>query len=208
MPKVLCFPANFQDIGLLHPLLAHPSFSIRFQNMQKCIGFISISDALTGPCWTAKGNLKNPKTSVTLHGNASRKCKMSATLHGKVFLHYRQTSPVQIGLPKKAPNRFKQTLLNAFWKSMGAPEHARPKNGSAQVDANDRPEPWRKNERHAAWERSCARRNERHAAWERFSSPHGPFLPPKGERRILENKAPERQSGKTSPPHAAWERDF
>ena len=101
-----------------------------------------------------------------------------------------------------------QTVLNVFARSMGTPERARPKNGSAQVDANDRPEPWRKNECHAAWERSCARRNERHAAWERFSSPHGPFLPPKGERRILENKAPERQSGKTSPPHAAWERDF
>ena len=54
-----------------------------------------------------------------------------------------------------------------------------------------------KNERHAAWERFGKKRNERHAAWERFSSRHGPVEAPKGERRILENKAPERQNGKT-----------
>ena len=52
------------------------------------------------------------------------------------------------------------------------------------------------NDPHAAWERFPKMENERRAAWERFSSPHGPFLRPKGERRILENKAPERQSGK------------
>ena len=148
------------------------------------------------------------KTSATLHGSAPRKCETSATLHGNAFLHNHIREPAQKDLPKNARNHLKQTLLNVFGRSMGAPERARPKNGSAQVDASDRPEPWRKNERHAAWERSCARRNERHAAWERFSSLHGPFLPPKGERRILENKTPERQSGKTSPPHAAWERDF
>ena len=63
------------------------------------------------------------------------------------------------------------------------------------------------NERHAAWERFGKKRNERHAAWERFSSRHGPVEAPKGERRILENKAPERQNGKAEHPHAAWECD-
>ena len=47
MLQVFIFPTMFEDFGLLHPLLARPSFSIRFQNMQKCIGFIDISDALT-----------------------------------------------------------------------------------------------------------------------------------------------------------------
>ena len=47
MLQVFIFPTFFEEFGLLHPLLARPSFSIRFENMQKCIGFIDISDALT-----------------------------------------------------------------------------------------------------------------------------------------------------------------
>ena len=126
------------------------------------------------------------KTSATLHGSAPRKCETSATLHGNAFLHNRIREPAQKDLPKNARNHLKQTLLNVFGRSMGAPERARPKNGSAQVDANDRPEPWCKNERHAAWERSCARRNGRHAAWERFSSSYDPPIrPPKNRPNQL-----------------------
>ena len=46
MLKVLIFPTIFKDIGLLSPLLACHSFSIRFQNMQYRIGFIDVFDAL------------------------------------------------------------------------------------------------------------------------------------------------------------------
>ena len=47
MLKVFIFPTIFHDVGLSSPLLACHSFSIRFQNMQKGMGFIDISDALT-----------------------------------------------------------------------------------------------------------------------------------------------------------------
>jgi hypothetical protein len=40
--KCCYFPIRFKDLGLLHPLLVHPSFSIRFQNAQKYIGLIHI----------------------------------------------------------------------------------------------------------------------------------------------------------------------
>ena len=46
MLKVLFFPTIFKDFGLLSPLLACHSFSIRFQNMQYRIGFIDVFDAL------------------------------------------------------------------------------------------------------------------------------------------------------------------
>ena len=58
-----------------------------------------MSDALTGPCWATQENIKNPKTSVALHENASRKCKMGASLHRKAFF----VRMVQIGLPKRVP---------------------------------------------------------------------------------------------------------
>ena len=96
---------------LSHPLLAHPPFSIPFQNIQKCIGFINVLDTLTGPCWSTQGNVKNPTTSATLHENASRKYKTSAALHGNMFLG----GMVQIGLPKRVPQkRPKPFVLNCF----------------------------------------------------------------------------------------------
>ena len=68
-----------------------------------------MSDALAGPCWATQENIKNPKTSVALHENASRKCKTSAALHGNVFL----VGMVQIGLPKRVPKkRPKPFILN------------------------------------------------------------------------------------------------
>ena len=109
---------------LSHPLLAHPPFSIPFQNMQKCIGFINVVDALTGPCWTTQGKVKNPKTSATLHGNASQKCKMSTTLHGNAFL----VRMVQVGLPRRVPKKRPKpfilscfrSLLEPHWSTRGA----------------------------------------------------------------------------------------
>ena len=46
MLKVLIFPTIFKYFGLLSPLLACRSFSIRYQNMQYRIGFINVFDAL------------------------------------------------------------------------------------------------------------------------------------------------------------------
>ena len=70
-----------------------------------------ISDILTGPCWTTQGNMRNPKTSATLHENASRKYKTSAALHGNVFL----VGMVEIGPPKRVPKkRPKPFILNCF----------------------------------------------------------------------------------------------
>ena len=70
-----------------------------------------MSDALTGPGWTTQGNMRNPKTSATLHENASRKYKTSAALHGNVFL----VGMVQIGLPKRVPQKCpKPFILNCF----------------------------------------------------------------------------------------------
>ena len=105
--KVFIFATFFEEFGLLHPLLAHHPFSIRAQNMQKCIGFIDISAALTGPCWATHGNVKNPKTSATLHGNASGKCKTSAALHGNAFFVHM----VQIGLPKRVPPKSSKPFI-------------------------------------------------------------------------------------------------
>jgi hypothetical protein len=50
------------------------------------------------PCWTPQGNIKNPKTSATLHENASAQKKTNATLHGNAFrlLMGPQSGPPQI----------------------------------------------------------------------------------------------------------------
>ena len=70
-----------------------------------------MSDALAGPCWATQENIKNPKTSAALHGNASGKCKTSAALHGNVFF----VRMVQIGLPKRVPpKRPKPFILRWF----------------------------------------------------------------------------------------------
>ena len=66
-----------------------------------------MSDALTGPCWATQENSKNPKTSVALHENDSRKYKTSAALHGNVFL----VGMVQIGLPKGSPKNVPNRLF-------------------------------------------------------------------------------------------------
>ena len=109
--KVFIFLTKSQYFDAWHPLLAHHPFSIHLQNMQKCIGFIDISDGLTGPCWATQGNVKNRKTSATLHGNASGKCKTSGTLHGNAFFVHM----VQIGLSKRVPKKSpKPFILTCF----------------------------------------------------------------------------------------------
>ena len=45
--KVFIFPTHFEDFVLLRPLLAHHFFGRGFENQQKCIGFITVLDALT-----------------------------------------------------------------------------------------------------------------------------------------------------------------
>ena len=98
MLKVFIFPSNFKDVGLSSPLLTCHSFTIRFQNMQKDIGFIHISDALTEAMLDPQGNIKNPKTSATLYENASAQKKTNVTQHGNVFrlLMGPQSGPPQI----------------------------------------------------------------------------------------------------------------
>jgi len=50
------------------------------------------------PCWTTQGNVKNPKTSPRLHGNAPTQEGTNATLHGNAFrLNWGpQSGPLQI----------------------------------------------------------------------------------------------------------------
>ena len=50
------------------------------------------------PTWGTKRNIKNCKTSATLHGSAPAEKKTSATLHGNDFA----ILMVQMGRPKKA----------------------------------------------------------------------------------------------------------
>ena len=51
------------------------------------------------PCWTTQGNIKNPKTSATLHENAPAQKGKSATLHGNAFSIFLVP---QHGLPQNA----------------------------------------------------------------------------------------------------------
>ena len=54
---------------------------------------------------------QKPRNERHLHGNASRKCKMNATLHGNAIC----VGMVQIGLPKRVPNKCpKPFILNCF----------------------------------------------------------------------------------------------
>ena len=82
--------------------------------------------------------MKNPKTSATLHENASRKSKTSAALHGNMFL----VGMIQIGLPKRVPknipNRLLNIVLDVYWSPIEAPELRTRKNGAAQVGAEER----------------------------------------------------------------------
>ena len=98
MRKVLIFPTRFKDFGLSSPLLMCLSFSFRVQNMQKDVGFIHISDALTEAMLDHPRERQNPKTSATLHENASPQKETNATLHGNAFrlLMGPQSGPPQI----------------------------------------------------------------------------------------------------------------
>ena len=101
-----------------------PSFFDSFSKYTKMQWFYTCLDALTGPCWTTQGKVKNPKTSATLHGNASQKCKMSTTLHGNAFF----VRMVQVGLPRRVPQkrpkpfilRCFRSLLEPHWSTRGA----------------------------------------------------------------------------------------
>ena len=65
--------------------------------MQKDIGFIDISDALTEAMLDHPRERQNPKTSATLHENASPQKETNATLHGNAFrLLMGQSGPPQI----------------------------------------------------------------------------------------------------------------
>ena len=111
---------------------------------------------------------RKDKTSATLHGTAPRKDKTSATLHGNAFLFSVSRQPAQIVRPKNVQNHYFRKLLEVFVMPS--------KIGRLRGDT------------------------------EHFECPTGADQPKgnprrrqkmkKGTRRILENKAPERQQGK------------
>ena len=70
--------------------------------MQKDIGFIHISDALTEAMLDPQGNVKNPKTSPTLHGKAPAQEGTNATLHGNAFR--------LLMIPQLGPQKITQTI--------------------------------------------------------------------------------------------------
>ena len=106
-----------QPMSALASASGAPSFFDSFSKYVKCIGFINISDALTGPCWTTQWNIKNQKTSAAHYENASEKCKTSAALHGNVFV----VRMVQIGLSKRVPPKRPKPLILRWFSSFVEP---------------------------------------------------------------------------------------
>ena len=102
---------HFKDFGLSSPLLTCLSFSFRFQNMQKDVGFIHISDALTEAMLDHPRERQNPKTSATLHESASAQKETNATLHENAF---RFLMGPQSG-PPKSPKPFILNGLKRFF---------------------------------------------------------------------------------------------
>ena len=68
------------------------------------------------PCWATQRNVKNQKTSATLHGNAPAPKKTSATLHG--------SAPAKKWSPKKGPKKrskpFEINVFRCFFGERGA----------------------------------------------------------------------------------------
>ena len=108
MLQVFIFPTFFEEFGLVHPLLAHPSFSIRFENKQKCIGFIDISDALTEaksghPRERQKS--KNERHAAWERSGAKRKERHAAWELKTLFEYFMARHGAQDGFPQNAPDR-------------------------------------------------------------------------------------------------------
>ena len=104
-----CFSSHIVLIMLfgIH-LLAAP----HVQNNQKGIGFTTFLTPSVGPTWGTSGNIKNCKTSATLHENAPENWKTNATLHGNACaVRIVQMGP-QKSIPPKCP---KPLFFKHFW---------------------------------------------------------------------------------------------
>ena len=113
-------------------------FSFVFNICKKTLVLYIFRTPSLRPCWTAQGNAKNPKTSATLHENASAQKETNATLHENAF---RLLMGPQSGPPKIAQTiYFKRfgTLLRQHGKTSlkdmerTATEHRKTKRQSTQ----------------------------------------------------------------------------
>ena len=101
--KVYIFPTYFEDFVLLRPLTAHPFVAYNFQNMQKSIGFIDVSVALTEAMLDHPSEHQKPKNERHAPWERSgAKKKTSATLHRSV--------PAKKWSPEKGPKKTLQSI--------------------------------------------------------------------------------------------------
>ena len=80
--KTFIFRTYFAHVALRDPFGGRSQRALHFENKQTNIDFITFLTPSLSPTWGTKRNIKNCKTSATLHGSAPATTKTSATLHG------------------------------------------------------------------------------------------------------------------------------
>ena len=109
--KTLIFLTYFANFALRDPFGGRSQPALHFETKQKHIDFIAFLTPSLSPTWGTKRNIKNTKTSATLHGSAPATKKTSATLHRNAFAVWM----LQMGPKKKASlNQPKPFILNGF----------------------------------------------------------------------------------------------
>ena len=113
--KTFIFRTYFVNFDLRDTSGGRSQHAVHSANKQKSIYFLMFQTPSLSPTWGTKRNIKNCKTSATLHGSARATQKTSATLHGNAFA----VCMVQMGPPKKASRKQPKTFISSgfeyFW---------------------------------------------------------------------------------------------